>query len=133
MNVGEKVCLYKEKLNHRHFADFARAANCSVSWLNDISKKEEIKAVADMGNLVNLCAYLGVGIDDFLRNDEPSKEEIIENIDLNSEDIGILLNNMIYLLGREGIKMDNVVMNDKSREVCKDSLNVVKTLVRQHL
>ena len=133
MNVGEKVCLYKEKLNHRHFADLARAANCSASWLNDISKKEEIKQVNDLDNLKNLCTYLGVTIDDFLRNDESQKEENIENIDTNTEDIGILLNNMIYLLQKEGIKMDNVVMGDKSKEVCKDAIGVVRTLVKQHL
>ena len=133
MNVGEKVCLYKEKLNHKHFADFARAANCSVPWLNDISKKETIKQVNDMENLQNLCEYLGLKIDDFLKNDEPPKEENIENIDINTEDIGILLNNMILLLGREGIKMDNVVMNDKSRDICKDAIGVLRTLIKQHL
>jgi len=133
MNVGEKVFLFKERLNHKYFADFARAANIPPAWLNEIKDKEEIKQISDMSYLINICSYLGMTIDDFLRNDDVIKEEIPEVIDLNSEDIGILINNMILLLRKEGTKMNNVNMNDKSREVCINSLNVVKTLVKQHL
>jgi len=133
MNVGEKVFLFKERLNHKYFADFARAANVPPAWLNEIKDKEEIKQISDMSYLINLCSYLGMTIDDFLRNDDVLKEEIPEIIDVNSEDIGILINNMIVLLQKDGIKINNVVMNDKSKEVCIDSLNVVKTLVKQHL
>jgi len=133
MNVGEKVFLFKERLNHKYFADFARAANVPPAWLNEIKDKEEIKQISDMSYLINLCSYLGMTIDDFLRNDDVIKEEIPEVIDLNSEDIGVLLNNMILLLRKERTKIDNVIMNEKSKEVCIDSLNVVKTLVKQHL
>ena len=133
MNVGEKVFLFKERLNHKYFADFARAANIPPAWLNEIKDKEEIKQISDMTYLINLCSYLGMTIDDFLRNDDIVKEKIPEVIDLNSEDIGVLPNNMILLLRKEGTKMNNVNMNDKSREVCINSLNVVKTLVKQHL
>jgi len=133
MNVGEKVFLFKERLNHKYFADFARAANVPPAWINEIKDKEEIKQISDMTYLINLCSYLGMTIDDFLRNDDILKEEISEVIDLNSEDIGVLINNMIALLQKEGIRMNNVAMNDKSKEICIDSLNVVKTLVKQHL
>jgi len=133
MNVGEKVFLFKERLNHKYFADFARAANVPPAWLNEIKDKEEIKQISDMSYLINLCSYLGMTIDDFLRNDDILKEEIPEVIDLNSEDIGVLINNMIALLQKEGIRMNNVAMSDKSKEICIDSLNVVKTLVKQHL
>jgi len=133
MNVGEKVYLFKERLNHKYFADFARAANVPPVWLNEIKDKEEIKQISDMTYLINLCSYLGMTIDDFLRNDDILKEEIPEVINLNSEDIGILINNMILLLRKDGTKMDNVIMDDKSKEVCINSLNVVKTLVKQHL
>ena len=133
MNVGEKVFLFKERLNHKYFADFARAANVPPAWLNEIKDKEEIKQISDMTYLINLCSYLGMTIDDFLSNNDVIKEEIPEVINVNSEDIGILINNMIVLLRKDGIKINNVVMNDKSKEVCIDSLNVVKTLVKQHL
>ena len=135
MNVGEKICSYKERLNHKNFQDFGRAADVSGDWINELSKKSEIK-VTDMNNIIKLCGYLGISIDQLVKDDEI---EIIESkgleiIDINNaNDIGILIDNMIALLGREGIKMNNVNMNDKSKEVCKDALNVVKTLIKQHL
>ena len=132
MNVGEKICLYKERLKHRNYQEFGRAADVSGDWINELSKKPEIK-ITDMNNVIKLCEYLKITIDQLVKDDETLEEEIIENIDLNSEDIGILINNMIILLQKEGVKMNNVAMNDKSREVCKDALNVVKTLVKQHL
>ena len=136
MNVGEKICLYKEKLGHKNFADFARAANCSGTWLNYISKKEEINDINDMSNPINLCKYLGITFDEFLKNDEDNITDFekLDVIDSNNvEDIGVLINNMIVLLGRDGVKIDNVPMNEKSKEVCISALNVVKILVKQHL
>ena len=132
MNVGEKICLYKERLGHKNYQDFGRAADVSGDWINELSKKSEIK-VTDMNNIIKICEYLGISIDQLVKDNESLKEESIKNIDINSEDIGVLLNNMIILLQKEGVKMNNVAMNDKSREVCKDALNVVKTLVKQHL
>jgi len=135
MNVGEKICLYKERLNFRDYQEFGRAVGISGNWINETSKKSEIKQINDLGYLVKLCKFLGITIDEFLRDDKIETGELneIDIIDINSEDIGILINNMIALLQKEGIKMNNVAMNEKSKEVCIDSLNVVKTLVKQHL
>ena len=132
MNVGEKICLYKERLGHKNYQDFGRAADVSGDWINELSKKSEIK-VTDMNNIIKICEYLGISIDQLVKDNESLKEESIKNIDINSEDIGVLLNNMILLLRKEGTKMDNVTMNEKSKEVCIDALNVVRTLVKQHL
>jgi len=135
MNVGEKICLYKERLNFRDYQEFGRAVGISGNWINETSKKSEIKQINDLGYLVKLCGFLGITIDEFLRDDIIETDESIELkiIDANSEDIGILLNNMILLLGKDGIKIDGALMNDKSKEICIDSLAVVRTLVKQHL
>lgn len=134
MNVGEKVCLYRVKLKHKNFAEFARKANCSVSWLNDLSKKDKIKQINDMENLTNLCEYLGITIDEFLKDENANNyDELDINDTTDVEDIGVLINRIIVLLEREDVKMNNVLMNEKSREVCADAINVVQTLVRQHL
>ena len=135
MNVGEKICLYKERLNFRDYQEFGRAVGISGNWINETSKKSEIKQINDLGYLVKLCKFLGITIDEFLRDDKIETDELneIDIIDVNSEDIGILLNNMIILLGKEGTKIDGMLMSDKSKEICIDSLNVVKTLVKQHL
>jgi len=135
MNAGEKICLYKERLNFRDYQEFGRAVGISGNWINETSKKSEIKQINDLGYLVKLCGFLGITIDEFLRDDIIETDESVELkiIDVNSEDIGILLNNMILLLGKDGIKIDGALMNDKSKEICIDSLAVVRTLVKQHL
>ena len=136
MNVGEKICSYKARLGFTYFQEFADAAGVSGSWLNDISKKEKIQKVNDIGQLSKLCSYLGTTIDQLLKNDEIEKVEFkeLEIIDINSiEDICILINNVIVLLQKDGVRMDDVLMNDKSKEVCIDALNVAKILVKQHL
>ena len=122
MNVGEKVFLFKEMLIHKSFADFARAANVPPAWLNEIKDKEEIKQISDMSYLINLCSYLGITIDEFLRDDKIEIDELneIDIIDINSEDIGILLNNMILLLGKDGIKINGMLMSDKRKKLCTD-------------
>ena len=135
MNVGEKIKLYKERLAFKDYQEFGRTVGISGNWINETSKKSEIKQVNDLGYLVKLCKFLGITIDEFLRDDKIETGELneIDIIDINSEDIGILLNNMIILLGKEGVKIDGMLMNDKSKEICIDSLAVVKTLVKQHL
>ena len=133
MNVGEKICLYKERLNFRDYQEFGRAVGISGNWINETSKKSEIKQINDLGYLVKLCGFLGITIDEFLKDDKIETDESIESNIIDSEDIGVLINNMIILLGRDGIKIDGMLMSDKSKEICVDSLAVVKTLVKQHL
>jgi len=133
MNVGEKIRLYKERLAFKDYQEFGRAVGISGNWINETSKKSEIKQVNDLGYLVKLCGFLGITIDEFLKDDKIETDESIESNIIDSEDIGVLINNMIILLGRDGIKIDGMLMNDKSKEICIDSLAVVKTLVKQHL
>lgn len=134
LNIGEKICLFKERLSFRNFQEFGRAADVSGDWINELSKKSEIK-VTDMNNIIKLSEYLGITIDQLVKNDEFNVGKIEDLIvDINdTEDIGVLINNMILLLKKDEVKMNNVLMNEKSRKVCEDSLNVVKVLVKQHL
>ena len=69
MNVGEKICSFKEKLGHRNYQEFGRAADVSGDWINELSKKPEIK-VTDMNNVIRLCGYLGITIDQLVKDDE---------------------------------------------------------------
>ena len=133
LNIGEKITQYKEKLNHSNFQEFGRAANCSGDWIKELSKKTEIK-FTDMNNVINLCKYLGIQIEQLVVNDEDvPNNTTTENI-TDPDDIGFLLNELVvWLDNKEGLKLDGVLMNDKCREICKDSLGVVRTLVKQHL
>lgn len=132
MNVGEKICLYKERLKFRNYQEFGRAADVSGDWINELSKKSKIK-LTDMDNVVKLCGYLKISIDQLVKDDE-TESKFVENTDIKDiEDIGFLLNNMVQLLYKEEVKIDNVPMNDKAKQICIDSINVVRTLVKQHL
>ena len=135
MNEGEKIRLYKERLAFKDYQEFGRAVGISGNWINETSKKSEIKQINDLGYLVKLCGFLGITIDEFLRDDKIEIDESIESniIDVNSEDIGVLINNVIILLGRDGVKIDGMLMSDKSKEICIDRLSDVKTLGKPHL
>jgi len=95
LNVGEKITLYKERSEFKNYADFAKAAGVSSSWLLDISKKESL-ALVDANSLVNLCGYLGIEVSQLVIDDEDT--EVIEQdvvFDDNSNDIGKLLNQIV--------------------------------------
>jgi len=134
LNVGEKICLYKEKLGHKNFQDFGRAANISGDWVNELSKKTEIK-VTDMGNVINLTRYLGITIDQLVIDDSDINQlqDIEANHITDCDDIGILLKELATLANAPEIKMDGVVMNTRARAIFKDSLYAVTMLVKQHL
>ena len=135
MNIGEKITSYKEKLGFKNYQDFSKAAGLSGEWLLEASKKQELKVV-DVNNLIKICGYLGVTIEQLIVDDNSmniSEGNTTGNI-TDPDDIGYLLNKMVVCLdNKEGCKLDGVLMNDKCREICKDSLGVVRTLVKQHL
>jgi len=134
LNVGEKITLYKERSEFKNYADFAKAAGVSSSWLLDISKKESL-ALVDANSLVNLCGYLGISVQQLVVNDDEDQQVLADSAttDVDSNDIGVLLNKMIVLLSQDDCKLSGVIMNGKARQVCKDALEVSYVLVKQHL
>jgi len=133
LNVGEKITLYKERSEFKNYADFAKAAGVSSSWLLDISKKESL-ALVDANSLVNLCGYLGIEVSQLVIDDEDT--EVIEQdvvFDDNSNDIGKLLNQIVILLSKDDCKINGVPMNTKARDICFDALDVVRILIKQNL
>jgi len=135
MNVGEKIIRYKEILGHKNFQDFGKAAGVSGNWLNDISKREKIQQVNDLDNLVKLSDYLGLTINQLVTNDEDieNNRETIDNIDLDDNDVEVIINKLISMTSKDGVKINGQLMNDKSREIFKDSLEVAIMLCKQHL
>jgi len=135
MNVGEKIIAFKDKLEHSNFQDFGRSAKVSGDWINELSKKQKIK-VTDMDNVINLCDYLGITINQLVVNDEDKSPNVIEQdvfTDEDPNDIGVLLNKLTILLSQDDCKLSGVAMSDKARQICLDSLNVAYTLTKQHL
>lgn|GEM_PF-2339539 len=136
MNVGEKICSFKDKLEHKNFQDFGRAAKVSGDWINELSKKDKIK-VTDMDNVINLCEYLGISINQLVVNDESEVNQFqdvdIANIPDSCDDIGVLLNELSTLVTKENIKMDGILMDERSKQIFRDSLYATRTLTKQHL
>jgi len=135
MNIGEKVSLYKEKLKLNNYQDFGRVAGVSGSWLNELSKKTEVKLI-DMGQLVKLCDYLGISVDQLVKDEGEQLNIPIETgIAYISEcdDIGIILSELVTLLDRDNIKLDGMLLNSDAKQICKDSFDVVKILAKQYL
>lgn len=137
LNIGEKVSLYKEKLEFKNYQDFARVVGVNGSWLLDLSKKNDISYI-DINNLLKLCEYLGVTVDSFIKDDivDSEKSKDIGSISNNLggyDDIGILIDELNVLLEKDSVKLNGLLMNEKSKRICKDSLSVVKTLSRQYL
>lgn len=138
MNIGEKITQYKDKLGFKNYQEFGKAAGVSGDWLLNLSKQDEIKLI-DMNNLIRLCNYLGVTIDQLVKDDENKVDiEIDQNnanvtSDTNNADIGNLIDEMSILLDNKVIKLNGILLNDKAKQICKDSLEVVKILTRQYL
>lgn len=135
MNVGEKISLYKEKLGHKNYQSFAKSAGVPGSWLNDLSKKDDIGLV-DMHNVVKLCDYLGITINQLVIDEElvnsVSVSEIT-NINQQCDDIGVIISEMIFLLDKEDIKLNGMLLNNTAKQICKDALEVVEILTKQYL
>lgn len=135
MNIGEKISLYKDKLGFKNYQDFGKAVGVNGSWLLELSKKTEVSFI-DLNNLLKICRYLGITIDQLVNDDHivlSNKTIEVTNINANCDDIGVIIDEIEELLSKEGIKIDGMLMNEKSKEICKHSLEVVKTLTRQHL
>jgi len=133
MNIGEKITSYKEKLNFRDYKEFSSAAGVSNSWLLELSKKTEVLTI-DINNLVKLCEYLNVDVQQLIKDDVFEESDSISvNHIIDCNDIGILLKELATLANQTELKMDGVVMNTRAKAIFKDSLYAVTMLVKQHL
>lgn len=132
MNIGEKISLYKERLKFRNFQEFGKAAGVNGSWLLELSKKDKVSFI-DANNLKQLCKYLHISTDQLLKDDEElsSKSFDIENID--DTDISVKIKEIIELLDKDDVKIDGQLFNNQAKEVGKESLQVVKQLIKQYL
>lgn len=119
LNVGEKICLYRIKLKHKNFQEFAEAADVPGGWLLDLSKKQKINNV-NMDYLLNLCNYLKITINQLMENDDLDLTNMIKSI--------------IKVINYDNdIKMDGHSLNEKAKQVLKDALDISIDLVRQYL
>lgn len=133
MNVGEKVSLYKEKLGFKNFQEYGKAIGVSGEWLLNLSKTKDAKTI-DVNNFLKVSNYFGISINDLLTDDESSDSKIVESVNIDNNDIGVIIGELIAFLDKkESIRIDGILLNDKAKKTCIDSLEVTKMLVKQCL
>jgi transcriptional regulator with XRE-family HTH domain len=142
LNIGEKISLYKERSGVNSYREFGDKIGVSERWIRELTKIKTIKEIKliDINNLMIFCDYLGITIKQLFKNDEDTENTLdnkqiinIDNIDDKCYDVGIVIDEMKILLDKDEIKMNGIKLNSKAKQICKDSLDVVKTLVRQYL
>ena len=131
MNYKEKIILYKERLGFTYFQELADAAGVPGSWLTKLVKKEEL-TVVDINHLLKLCAYLNITIEELI-NDEHEAFDQIKLDDIDNNDISIKIKEISQILDNEDVKLDGRILNNQAKQVCKDSLDVVISLIKQYL
>lgn len=137
MNVGEKISLFKERLGFRNFQEFGKAVGVSGDWINELSKKTEIK-ITDVSNLYMLCKSLDISIEQLIKNDE--EKQLVETVDVKNinittecNDINVVINEVVNLLEKEDITIEGKLLNNHAKQILRDSLKVAIMLAKQNL
>lgn len=137
MNVGEKISLFKERLGFRNFQEFGKAVGVSGDWINELSKKTEIK-ITDVSNLYMLCKSLDISIEQLIKNDE--EKQLVETVDVKNinittecNDINVVINEVVNLLEKEDITIEGKLLNNHAKQIFRDSLKVAIMLAKQNL
>lgn len=137
LKFGDKISIYKDILDLKSFQEFGEESKTSGDWLNELSKKDELKFV-DIQRLIKLCEYLGITVEQLLEDDNIIVNTVTTNKEINSinsncDDIGTLIDEIISILNNDGIKMDGKNLNNRAKKMCKNALEITKTLTKQYL
>jgi transcriptional regulator with XRE-family HTH domain len=138
LNIGNFIINTKDKLEYKNFADMARTIGVSPDFLLRLSKietKEELKQV-NIESLEKVANYIGITIDELinpvkLKNTDVTKCDIKFLNECN--DMEIIINELMQKAQENGIKYNGFEMNNESKQILIDSLDVVKQLVRSKI
>jgi hypothetical protein len=132
MNIGEKIQLLFKRSGYKNYADWGRAMGLPGDWLNELKKKVTIKII-DIERIIKIANYNQVSID-WLLKDHNDDNYIIDNRnDLADNDIINMLNQIQNQLKNEDVKFNGYVMNEESKQLTCDAIDILKGLVRNNL
>lgn len=132
MNIGEKIQLLFERSGYKNYADWGKAMGLPGDWLNELKKKVTIKII-DIERIIKIANYNQVSID-WLLKDHNDDNYIIDNRnDLADNDIINMLNQIQNQLKNEDVKFNGYVMNEESKQLTCDAIDILKGLVRNNL
>lgn len=131
MNIGKKINVLFERSGYKNYTDWGKAMGLPGDWLLDMKKKDTIKTV-DITRLIVIAQYNQITLDELLKDD--TDNYIIDiNDNLEDNDIGNMLNQIQLQLQGDKVKFNGFLMNENSKEIAIDAINVLKGLIQSML
>ncbi len=138
MGIGVAIRNSKEKLKYSNYTEMAKAIGVSSSVLNrlkDVNTKEDMKQ-ENIEVLEKVSIFLGMSINDLINfeidsSDSQDSQEDTKILNINPEcnDVGIIINEVKEKIKEtSGIKLDGFLMNEESKQILIDSLDISKKL-----
>jgi hypothetical protein len=128
MNIGQKIETLFQKSEYKNYADWGRAMNLSGDWLLDMKKKDIVKTV-DITKLIIFTEFNHITLEELLKNDR-----LIDlNDNLPDNDIKQMLNKIQTQLNEDDSKFENFIMNETSKQLTYDAIDVLKGLIKDNL
>jgi len=91
----------------------------------------------DINNLIKLCDYFNIEIGQLIKDEDADANinQVSERMHIDKEcnDIGVIFDEIPLMLNQDVAKINGILLNDKSKQICKDGLEVLKMLIKQYL
>jgi len=131
MNIGQKINTLFERSGYKNYADWGKAMGLPGDWLLDMKKKDTIKTV-DITRLITIANYNQISIDELLKDNDGNYIIDMQN-DLDDNDIYRMLNEIQNQLQENEVNFNGFSMNQQSKDIAYDAIEVLKGLIKSNL
>lgn len=131
MNIGQKINQLFKQSGYKNYADWGRAMGLPGDWLLDLKKKETIKTV-DVTRLVAIAEFNQITLDELLKDDAGGYIIDAKN-NLEGNDILKMLIEVQKQLQKGEVKFNGFKMNEESKDITFDAIDVLKGLIKSNL
>ena len=130
MNIGKKIVALKEGSGFKNYQEFGAAVGINGDWINELSKKDIIQTV-DITRLIKICDYFNVTLEWLLSDKNNCTFSLMEGVAF--DDICNMLNQIEVRLKGRNNAFNGCPMNEHSVELAKESVGIIKALIKQNL
>jgi len=128
MSVGQKINKLFEQSGYKTYADWGRAMDLPGDWLLDMKKKDGIE-IGNIKRLIIFTEFNHITLEELLKNDR-----LVDiNDNLPDNDIRRLLDQIQLQVQENESIFDGFIMNEKSKEITFDAIDVLKGLIKSNL
>lgn len=138
MSMGEYISNNRVKLGYKNFSDMAKDIGVSSDFLLRLSKvecKDELKQV-NVENLERVSNFLKISLNDLINAKiSNNSKDILNNIVYINEcnDVGIVIDELKQKVKEDNILIDGIKMNEISKQIFVDSLDIVRQLTKNKI